>query len=65
VAEPCTAGQGCWIVDPADWSVVAPLDGRFVTLVSCHPKGSARKRIIVRAELVETVPRDRSIQPSS
>ena len=57
VATPCGAGKGCWVTHPADWSVVAPLEGSFLTLTSCHPKGSARQRIILRAELVESVAR--------
>lgn len=57
VQAPCGGGRGCWITHPGDWSVVAPLEGRFLTLTSCHPKGSARQRIIVRAELVKSVPR--------
>ena len=57
VPTPCGGGLACWITVPADWGVVAPMDGYFLTLTSCHPKGSARQRIIVRAELVNTVPR--------
>ncbi|HWH31127.1 MAG TPA: class E sortase [Egibacteraceae bacterium] len=59
VATPCDKDRrlGCWITHPADWSVVAPMEGYFLTLTSCHPKGSARQRIIVRAELVESVAR--------
>ena len=60
VATPCERGKGCWVTHPADWSVVAPLEGSFLTLTSCHPKGSARQRIIVRAELVESVARPTS-----
>jgi sortase A len=53
----CGRGYACWITHPADWNVVAPLDGAFLTLTSCHPKGSAKQRIIVRAQLVQSVPR--------
>lgn len=35
---------GVWIVDPTPVPTV--------TMFSCHPKGSARQRIVVRAELV-------------
>jgi sortase A len=40
------------IVDPTDFSVVQPVPGKsLLTLTSCHPKGSAKKRIVVRLEL--------------
>ncbi len=45
-----------FITHPFDWSTVAPLEGRWLTLTTCHPKGSARQRLIVRAELVKTAP---------
>jgi sortase A len=35
---------GMWIVDPTSESIV--------TLFACHPKGSARERIVIRAALV-------------
>ena len=41
-----------WIVSPKDFSVVQNVPGKsFLTLTSCHPKGSARERIILRLEL--------------
>ena len=44
-----------WIVAPTDYSVVGQEAGRHsLTLTSCHPKGSARQRIILRLELVKT-----------
>jgi sortase A len=47
-----------WVVPPTDFSVVAP-DGvrSLLTLTTCHPKGSARQRLIMRFELVETKPK--------
>jgi sortase A len=42
-----------FIVDKADFSVIAPSPDRTLTLTSCHPKGSAKQRIIVRAEFVK------------
>lgn len=54
--QPCSNGA-CWITTPTDWSVVSDLDGHFLTLTTCHPKGSARERLIVRAELVDTTDR--------
>ena len=40
-----------WVVGPQDWSVIASSNDHLLTLTSCHPKGSADKRIIARAEL--------------
>ena len=44
-----------WVVAPTDFSVVSP-DGakRLLTLTTCHPKGSARQRLIMRFELVSS-----------
>ena len=47
-----------FVVTPTDYDAVVndyPQGGSFVTLSSCHPEGSASHRIIVRAELVESV----------
>ncbi len=42
-----------FIVDPSNISIVANTPGeRNLTLTSCHPKGSARQRIVIRAQLV-------------
>ncbi len=44
-----------WIVAPTDYGVVGQKGvDHGLTLTSCHPKGSARQRIIVRFELVGT-----------
>ncbi len=41
-----------WIVSPKDFSVVQNVPGKsFLTLTSCHPKGSAKQRIVLRLEL--------------
>jgi sortase A len=45
-------GSAAWITSPDDWSAVGPLQGSYLTLTTCHPKGSAAKRLIVRARLV-------------
>jgi sortase A len=45
-------GSAAWITSPGDWSAVAPLQGSYLTLTTCHPKGSAAQRLIVRARLV-------------
>jgi LPXTG-site transpeptidase (sortase) family protein len=41
------------IVHPRDTWVVQPRDGAWLTLISCHPKGSAAQRMIVFAKLVD------------
>jgi sortase A len=38
-------------VSPSDTSVVAPSPQGLLTLTTCHPKGSARQRLVVRATL--------------
>lgn len=46
-----------WIVTPTDIGVVSQeVEGSMLTLTTCHPKGSARQRLILRAELTETRP---------
>jgi sortase A len=44
-----------FVVAPDDFSVVAPppdATSRWLTLTSCHPKGSAAHRIVIRATFV-------------
>ena len=43
-----------WITTPYDWSVVDATPDAELTLTTCHPKGSARERLIVRAKLVKS-----------
>lgn len=43
-----------FITYPTDWSVIAQSKDSLLTLTTCHPKGSARQRMIVRAELVKS-----------
>ena len=52
----CPTGA-CWIVAPTQWEVVGPTAGPALTLTTCHPKGSARQRLIIRAELIDSQPR--------
>jgi sortase A len=54
-ATPCRNGA-CWITTPTDWGVVGPTAQPMLTLTTCHPKGSARERLILRAELVASTP---------
>ena len=43
---------GPWPVSPKDTSVVRDIPGGFwLTLTTCHPKGSARQRLILRLQL--------------
>jgi sortase A len=54
--RPCPDGA-CWVIAPTQWEVVAPTPGAMLTLTTCHPRGSAAQRLIVRAELVGSTPR--------
>lgn len=54
VGRPFTPGGASWITTPFDWAVVAPSEQSLLTLTACHPKGSARQRIVVRAELTDS-----------
>ena len=44
--------RGPFVVDKSDVSVLNSTPDQTLTLTSCHPKGSAAKRIIVKAVLV-------------
>jgi sortase A len=44
-----------FVVDKADFSVISQTSGHTLTLTTCHPKGSAKQRLIVKAELVPEV----------
>jgi sortase A len=44
------------ITHPRDWSVVSETDEAMLTLTTCHPKGSAAERMIIRAALDERYP---------
>lgn len=45
--------QKVFIVEKNDWSVIEPTGYEALTLTACHPPGSARQRIVVRAKLGE------------
>ena len=45
-----------WITDPYDWTIVGKSSEHLLTLSACHPKGSARERIVIRAKMVDTEP---------
>lgn len=40
-----------FIIEKNDWSVTEPQGYSALTLTACHPPGSSRKRIVVRAKL--------------
>jgi LPXTG-site transpeptidase (sortase) family protein len=42
-----------FVTSPFDWTIVAKSTKPLLTLTTCHPKGSARERLVVRAELVK------------
>ena len=44
-----------FIVEPDALWIVDQAPGRTLTLFACHPKGSARQRIVIRAELASAV----------
>ncbi|HVM27652.1 MAG TPA: sortase [Mycobacteriales bacterium] len=49
-----------WVVAPTQYGVVGQqVQGSFLTLTTCHPKGSARQRLIMRFELVGSRPLER------
>lgn len=53
-------GAAGFVVDSHDWTPIANTPGRTtLTLTSCHPTGSAKYRLIVEAELVESNSTDR------
>lgn len=45
-----------FITHPFDWTIVAKSKDPLLTLTTCHPKGSARQRLVVRAKLVKKEP---------
>jgi sortase A len=42
-----------WVVAPSEMSVLDPTSERSLTLTTCHPKGSAAQRLIIRATWVK------------
>ena len=52
-----------WVVAPTQYDVVGQqVQGSFLTLTTCHPKGSARQRLFMRFELVGARPAERPAQ---
>jgi sortase A len=49
-----------WVVSPLQYDVVGQeVQGSYLTLTTCHPKGSDRQRLIMRFELVDAQPVER------
>jgi sortase A len=47
------SGPNPFVVDPGNLAIVANTPGeRNLTLTTCHPKGSAKQRLVIRAHLV-------------
>jgi sortase A len=50
--QPFDGHPNPWVTNPTDFSVVQDVPGQsLLTLTSCHPKGSAKQRIILRLQL--------------
>ena len=45
-----------FITTPTDWRVIEQSSLPMLTLTTCHPKGSAAQRLVVRADLAESMP---------
>ncbi len=41
-----------FVVPNTEWSVISQTPGHSLTLTTCHPKGSAKERLVVKAEMV-------------
>jgi sortase A len=55
--EPFDGHGNPWVVSPSQYDVVGQdVQGSVLTLTTCHPKGSARQRLIMRFELVSSTP---------
>jgi sortase A len=41
-----------FVVSNNDFTVISQTPGRTLTLTTCHPKGSARQRLVIKAEML-------------
>jgi sortase A len=46
-----TVTKAPFVVSNTDYSVISQTPGHTLTLTTCHPKGSARQRLVVKAEM--------------
>lgn len=54
---PCsTCASAAFDTGPKDWAVIEQTVEPALTLTTCHPKGSAAQRLVVRAQLVASHP---------
>ncbi|MGH2707300.1 MAG: sortase [Actinomycetota bacterium] len=60
VVTPFEGHQNPWVTTPNDWKVAAPTRDSVLTLTTCHPKGSARERLVARAKLLSSEPLTKS-----
>lgn len=63
-----TVERAPFVVQPNDFGVVAPPPkptDKWLTLTSCHPKGSARERIVLRLKFTGTTPLKAGAKKSS
>ena len=51
-----SADRAACVTNPRDWSIINQTPDSVLTLTSCHPKGSAAQRIVIRATLAERHP---------
>jgi sortase A len=59
VLAPFDGHANPWPINPKNTSVLADTPSRYLlTLTTCHPKGSARERLILRLELVASETED-------
>jgi sortase A len=45
-----------FVVPNTQWDIISQTPGHTLTLTTCHPKGSAKQRLVVKAEMVSTAP---------
>jgi sortase A len=48
--------QKPYVVDASDWSPISQTPDKTLTLTTCHPKGSAKQRLVVKANFVKAEP---------
>lgn len=54
VAAPFDGHANPWVTQPNDWAVAAQSPERTLTLTTCHPRGSSKQRLVLRAFHVKT-----------
>lgn len=58
INDDCAPDQPCWVTKANAWEVVGSTRDPLLTLTTCHPVGSARERLIIRAKLVSSTTKD-------